>query len=71
MLLSRRRLFVVCQPAKQLFVLRFPAIQSTLSLTDGRPILASKSSTMRGKEKEKSKDKRKEHGGRAIRYVIR
>ena len=24
MLLSRRRLFVVCQPAKQLFVLRFP-----------------------------------------------
>ena len=41
----------------------FPAIQSTLSLIDGRPILASKSSTMRGKEKDKRKDKRKDMEG--------
>jgi hypothetical protein len=46
MLLSRRRLFVVCQPAKQLFVLRFPAIQSAPSLTDGPPILVQNSSAI-------------------------
>ena len=73
MLLSRRRLFVVCQPAKQLFVLRFPAIQSAPSLTDGPPILVQNPRQSRSKETEKINDNRKSmederHGTFCVHY---